>query len=659
MALQFSIRKKLIITFSVLSFFLIIGVSFFSVTNSISILEEQTTFTFSNKVNDFSEKTDAYLKNYEFIVDLVATSELTKMILKSHTTHQLYLNRKTDGRWSQLRGMMNRFITPYKESINLFYVGSELHGDNYRNNDSTYATKYDARTRKWYQAAKANPGFNFTSYLSHDKTKIDVTISKAVYDEDGSFLGVVGIDIKTDRIFSELSTGFSNEIYLPVAVDQTGMILYHPDPTMLLKNLLDDQTFTDANFREAAKYMLENKSGITDYRTLTKEDFKLYFTQIGSSSWKIGLGVNKTIIDNPVFSMLSKILLVDAIIVVIIAFIILFIANRLVQPIEEMIRSMKNLAEEGSNNIKKLNIETTDELGTLAKWFNVYLDSIVGLQSKTVKSGNQIAGLSKQLSESITNLNAATVQQSAAVAQTTSAMEEMYQTSAKIADNANKVVEVAESAQTTAKNGVEQVNYFIRKMESIEKINQHRTHDIVELNKKVARITEIMGLIKDINEQTKLIAFNAALEASGAGEAGKRFAVVASEIRRLADTVQESMEEIRLMTEEIQSQTQILIKGADESSNIVREGVDASRSLVSSLNHIYEVTRKSTENSQQIHMATNQQKTASEQIVTTLHDISGAINNVVRMTADVSAIAEDLDDLSEVFTSFSLKTNGN
>ncbi len=162
-------------------------------------------------------------------------------------------------------------------------------------------------------------------------------------------------------------------------------------------------------------------------------------------------------------------------------------------------------------------------------------------------------------------------------------------------------------------------------------------------------------MIRDINEQTKLIAFNAALEASSAGEAGKRFGVVASEIRRLADTVQESMEEIRTMIDEIQNQTELLLKSTDQSTNIVLDGVQFSKEMEESLKNIYMGTKNTTDSSQQINMATSQQKTASEQIVATLHDISEAVNHVVNMSAEVRLISEQLQNLSDEFSNITIK----
>ena len=650
---KYGLQQKFIIALLGVSVVIIVVTSYFAERSAAELLEKETREGVRKSVADFTEKTTSSLAHFERIIDLLVTSQTMKDILKKDDM-DTYRNRKSNVVWENYRkNVMFPIVNVDSESIRLLYVGSERHGENYRHNDTSYAI-YDARKRLWYNAAKASDGYAFTSYLSHDKKKIDVTISRKIV-EYGSLLGVAGIDILTENIFKDLHQKSADSTTVIFVIDNSGRLIYHPNQEYLLKNISDSTVAFSKSFLDLCTEMMKGQAGNGDFIDNDGEEYIFNFAPIGNTQWQLGWGVRKSVIEEPINTLIIKTIMTDILILAAMLVIVYFLTRQIFTPIRAIVTAMRNIAEGNASESRKIVINSQDEIGELANWFNKFSESIFQIIERSKVSGVEIALLSKQLNEAMAQLNAAAVQQSAAVAETTSAMEEMYQTSTQIADNANTVAEIAEITQTTAKSGVEKVNGLIKKMEEIERINQHRTQDVILLNKKVARITEVMGLIRDINEQTKLIAFNAALEASGAGEAGKRFSVVASEIRRLADTVQESMEEIRLMIDEIQSQTEMLLKSTDQSTGIVMDGVNSSRELEESFKHIYMGTRNTTDSSQQNMVATSQQKTASEQIVSTLHDISEAVNHVVNMSSDVRLIAEQLQSLSEDFKTAGIK----
>ena len=163
------------------------------------------------------------------------------------------------------------------------------------------------------------------------------------------------------------------------------------------------------------------------------------------------------------------------------------------------------------------------------------------------------------------------------------------------------------------------------------------------------KITDVMEIINNITEQTKLISFNAALEATGAGEAGKRFSVVASEIRRLAENVAESTEEIKATVIEVRQAMDTLMKSSRESADKIREGVDFVNKVSAVLENILIADQKTTEAAKQISLSTQQQRTASEQVVTTLKEISEGSKQLVKASNQAAMIASDLNTLAEEF----------
>ena len=621
--------------------------SYFSGKSAIELLENQINNGLKSDVQTFAKNSSSILSKYENMVELLSSLPITKSVLKNQTLSD-FRNRTLDRNWQILRQqVMNPMLNLDKNSIRRLYIGSQLHGQNLLPNDSAL-TNYDSRQRLWYKSAENIKNFAYTSYLTFELTNIDVTISKSVHD-NGNLLGVVGIDIFTDNIFRELqSEKDTNKV--AVIIDQNGQIIYHSNKKYLLKNINADSTHVfNSSFMGFAREMISGKTGNGSYTENDGNTFILHYAPVGNTEWRLGIGINQNVVDRNIRSLIWKTVSADFLILIVLSVIVFFLTRKMVQPIKEVVNAMKNIAEGNSTGEKRIFVQSNDEMGELANWFNKFSDSIDQIQSRSKDSGEKISDLSSNLTESMATLNSAAIQQSAAVAQTTSAMEEMFQTSLKIAENAGKVAEIAIDSQTTAKEGVDLINLFIRKMNEIENLNLKRSAEVTDLSKKVYRITEIIGLIKQINEQTKLIAFNAALEASGAGESGKRFAIVASEIRRLADTVQESMEEIKIMISEIQSQTGLLLTGTKQSTQIVLEGVSSSKQLEDNLKNIYMGTKNTAENSQQITVATDQQKSASEQIVVTLHEISQAVDNVAAMSSEITAISEKLKLMSVEF----------
>jgi len=644
-----SIQFTLLLTITVLTLLLITAVSFFAHQSALSIINQEADKQYSQKVDDFSRQTDTYLKSYERLLDMISENHLVKDILREHDIAR-YQKRAEDSRWQLIRKeVMLPVFQTNRDAIRLLYFGSEQHGENYRQNDTTYKNKYDARVRKWYQAARQQNRLTYTTYPSANRKGIDVTISRPITDSFGGFLGVSGMDLITEQIFSGLSQNFLDSSSIAVVMDSVGTILFHSDQTVILKNLKDSTLNLGSSFIEMGKSMIAGGSGKVTFFDLTGEEYITYFTPVGSTGWVAGIAVKTEKLHEPTQSLLRNIILVDVFILILILIASWLMTRRMTSALRMIVENLKLIALGDAKRHRQLTLNTNDEFGELAHWFNAFAEKYELLFEQLSLRGVQITELSGQLNNSIYQLNAATIEQSTAVVQTTSTMEEMHKTSLNISESSEGVLTAASKNQSAAKEGVELMRIFLKKMEDIDKLNQEKTHDILQMKKKVTRIHEVMGLIKGINEQTKLIAFNASLEASGAGEGGKRFSVVANEIRRLADTVQESMEEIRVMTDEIQTQTQLLIKGADESNQMVASGVQASRDVETHFNSIYSVAELVTLNSKQITLATTQQRVASEQIVATLHDISAAISHVVSMASDVSHISHELDVISADF----------
>ncbi|MCB0832422.1 MAG: methyl-accepting chemotaxis protein [Bacteroidetes bacterium] len=323
----------------------------------------------------------------------------------------------------------------------------------------------------------------------------------------------------------------------------------------------------------------------------------------------------------------------------------LYLSRTINRPLVRLREGLMHI-KDGEFNYR-LPADFRDEFKDLALAFNAMTDQMremaVQLSSsskKILESSNEIVGVAREQASTSS-------QQSISVTETTATMEELSSTSKYIAEHSESVTKIADETHEVSHEGVELSQVTREKMEEIRRKSQKDSAEIIDLSKKMQKITDVMGIINNITEQTKLISFNAALEATGAGEAGKRFSVVAAEIRRLAENVAESTEEIKTTVVEIRSAMDALTNSTKESANKILEGVEFVNQVGSVLEKILTAAQKTAEAAKQISLSTQQQRTASEQVVTTLKEISEGAKHFVKSSNQAASVAGDLHALSE------------
>jgi methyl-accepting chemotaxis protein len=234
-----------------------------------------------------------------------------------------------------------------------------------------------------------------------------------------------------------------------------------------------------------------------------------------------------------------------------------------------------------------------------------------------------------------------------AVAETTSTMEELAIIAAQIAERSGSVVNAAARTQQDAQIGVQAVGDTVAKLDEIRAANESNVKEIITLGRRTRRIGEVMELIDNIAARTKLIAFNAALEAAAAGESGRRFGVVAMEVRRLADNVVESTDEIRERVAEIQATANALVLASEQEAKRIAEGVTRGQEANQALTQILDSSRSATMAAQQISLSTQQQRTAAEQVVDAVRSIQTGSQAVAAGSQEATRVITDLVFLAE------------
>ncbi|MBF0387248.1 MAG: methyl-accepting chemotaxis protein [Candidatus Omnitrophica bacterium] len=301
----------------------------------------------------------------------------------------------------------------------------------------------------------------------------------------------------------------------------------------------------------------------------------------------------------------------------IIMLLVLFLVEMIIRkPLAGMIEKLKS--DEGDLT-KRMDDRGKDEIADVAKWFNVFVGKIGGIVGQVKKGALSIDTAAAQIQSASQEQVAGAAEQASAVNEASTTVKELAVTASQIAQNAENVARVAERTMA----GMQEINTRV----------DATAKKILALGEKSQSIGNITKLIDDIAGQTNLLALNAAIEAARAGEAGRGFAVVAQEVRKLAERSSESTEEIRQLITEIQSETNATVMGIEDSLKWVARGV--------------EMIRETAGSAKEISIATQQQRTASDQTVQAMQNINSVTRQFAASTKEAATSAAALGDLAK------------
>jgi methyl-accepting chemotaxis protein len=278
---------------------------------------------------------------------------------------------------------------------------------------------------------------------------------------------------------------------------------------------------------------------------------------------------------------------------------------------------------------EKVPEEGFEEIRTLARDFNAMAEHLRAVLGQIQETSASVGTFSSDFMTVIQDQAASASQQATSVAEVTATMEELSRTSRQIAQNAESVkkaasksVEVAQAGTTLGREGVEAMAQIKERVGDIAR-------KTLFLGEKSHEIGKVMEIIKEIATEIHLLALNAAIESAAAGEHGRRFAVVASEVRRLAEKTRESTETIRGIITEIQSATNSSVEATEQGTREVERWKETIRLSSDAFSEIIETIERTSEASTQISLATHQQTSANEQVVQAMRQIE----EMVRVTA--------------------------
>jgi methyl-accepting chemotaxis protein len=360
--------------------------------------------------------------------------------------------------------------------------------------------------------------------------------------------------------------------------------------------------------------------------------------------------------------LVSGLLISGLIILAIGAAVAFLMARTITRPINLTVDMIKDIAEGEGDLTKRLQIDSSDEIGELAGWFNTFVEKLQNIILALRANTEEVASAANQISSTSAEMAAGAEEQTSQAAEVASSVQQMTAAILENSQNATETSKIAGQATEKAKEGAEAMNATEKGMDDIV-VSATRTGEIVgSLSSRAKQIGEIIQVIDDIADQTNLLALNAAIEAARAGEQGRGFAVVADEVRKLAERTTKATKEIADTIKAIQKDTVDASQSMGEAQSVVNKGKDATVKTKEILGEIVSSVTHAMDMIHQIATASEEQSSGAEQISKNVEAISTVTKQSAGGAEQLAAAAEELnkqtESLRNLVTQFKLDDSG-
>ncbi len=502
-----------------------------------------------------------------------------------------------------------------REAFILAGVGFESDGS-IVDNDPNWnpAPGYDSRTRPWYIEAKRANKIIYTAPYPDSVTK-EIVVSMGIpMNKNGSFHGAMFLDVSLSGLGDILNKVAILKSGYAFLVSSDGQIISHPEVSFNGK-MMNDYFGRSLNLTGNEFEHVERD----DKMWMTK------FKKVEGVDWYLGVAIDEEQVNALASSLRSQAIMYSTAALIFGIIAMLALIKRLMRPLDEISTAMQDIAGGDGDLTQRLSTSGDVEFATLARGFNSFainLQSLIGDCKSLATDISHNAEKTTQGAEEAVN---AMHQQLSELEQLATAMNEMSSTALEVSGYAKQAADSASEADIAAQEGAGIVSDTSESILSLSRHIEEAVSEVKQLEESTASIETILSVINGIAEQTNLLALNAAIEAARAGEQGRGFAVVADEVRNLAQRTQESTSEIKNMIDVLQQGSMSVANVMSQSQEEATQCVDKAQAANEALTSISKAINEITEMNLQIASAAQEQSLVAEEVnrnTTNIKDLS-------------------------------------
>lgn len=529
------------------------------------------------------------------------------------------------------------------------YLGSKF-GGMVTSDQGSLRAGYDPRQRPWYKDAETQKGQATVAkaYLSTMGDYVTAVV-KAFPDSSGSTAYAAGIDISLKRL---------SEIFNTIRIGKTGyLVLIENDGTVLAHPMLKDLVSKNIDSLNISALSEGVKTNSPAFEYTINGVTKVGLVKAASrGGWKILAVIDQDEILASARALMTKIILLGAIFIALALALSYALSSRITAGIRRIHDVMEEIASGGGDLTRRIHIDGNDEVTETAAAFNRFLDQLQKMFAEIIGESGRLLGGVRSVTQSLQSISTDSRNLSDLTASNAAAIEEITVSISHIASNAADADDLVketgristESSQTIATIASE----VGKSAQEVEKISEL----LAMLNQRSNEIGGITSVIKEIADQTNLLALNAAIEAARAGEQGRGFAVVADEVRKLAERTASATLQITQMVDGIRNETHSAVDTMEATLDTVKTGAAHSQEASASITRIQDnmdsVLRKMEDianSTREEQAATTSMAQSAESITSRMQKSDAELQQAAVTLGELSQLAHKLQDMFRNF----------
>jgi len=670
-----SIQMRMLVMILPLVILTMAAMSYFSYMNSKNIINAEIENKMNFSINQTTESMKRILVEHSRIPELLArTVEATGTQLSKQQYIEIF--KKVISANSNTLGA-GIWYEPYAYSKDQKYFGPYVYkdGSNMVSTLDYEDPKYDYPNQSWYTIAKdAKTPVVWTDPYYDGTTKITmITCTAPFKDSTGKMLGVAtgDVDLKSlQQLVFNLKVGNTGRAFL---LGKDGMFLSDKDPKRSMKVKITDDT--NKSLAELGKTMLQDATP----GTLSKGSFKdtdgvmhTYYTRLADTGWILALSIP----ESELYSGLNALLIQSLILILIAIFVISIVVSLSSRNIKDRISKVNQFSKELSKGdfTHTIATEDIDEVGQMTENLNAMITDtrhiiqgvstnivqLVSTSSGLAESADQTQKANEQIADTMQSLAHQKTDEQSHILKAYEYSNEIANAMKQISDSIQIVFGSVRNTSQVSVSGNQVVSDSIIQMKKINSDVQAASDVVNTLGEKSKTIDEIVAVITSISEQTNLLALNAAIEAARAGEHGRGFAVVADEVRKLAEQSGKAADNISGLIKEIQNEIQKAVRSMETGNQTTQQGISMIESAGNSFKTISEsvsgISSGMQDVSKTVESLYNNTTVLSDSMDTLTHlstkslegieSIAAAVEEQAALAREVSDVATNLSEMS-------------